>query len=435
MRRWVSVVGLAVLAISAPIARANSTNLTRSVSVTRQFICYAENPLLPAALGYVAEQVKRHWLRELNLRDEWRDPILLVVRSAAPDQPIAPDPAMLVVPTALGWKYQITWWTPPALDSPRIVPAIIEALCMEWIQRSVPPTTEQRPLRIPSWIVMGLAYRIEQRDEAAALRLRRMREDGLAPRVELLLSTQQIPTRDVERDLFQIQAGLLWEALRALPAGNAKLQQFLKALSRHDDPMTVFFETYRHEFPNIAALERWWAVQFAARTAAQAAQNLSPRETEERLERILRTRLWVRDDATDSEREVELPLADLAPYAQYRWLAPVISDKRARLEALRVVALPAYREVIAQYDEALRWLAEGHRVRFRRALGRAEQRRAELSANYRALAEYLDHVEWQMAPNEFAGGLRGALQIVEELDRIQRQRRNPISEYLDRWDQ
>lgn len=434
MRGWPLVVVLGLITLHATAASATQTNLIRSVSASRQFVAYADNPLLPAALGYVAEQVKRQWLRELNLRDEWRDPIVLVVTATPPTDSSNENPAFLVVPTALGWKYQITWVTPPPLDSARVVPALVEGLCAEWIQRTIPPASELRPLRVPPWIVLGLTYRIQGRDESTLLPLRRIRDEGMAPRAELLLSTSQIPERDVERDLFQIQAGLLWESLRALPGGAEKLQKFLVRVGQRQPPMDAFWETYREDFSNPSALERWWAVQFAARTAAQAAQNLTARETEQRLDRILRTRLWVKDDKTDTEREIELALADLAPYAQYQWLHSILADKRARLAALRIVALPAYRELITLYDEALRWLAEGQRVRFRRVLTRAEQRRAELFVTYRALEEYLDHIEWQLAPDEFAGGLRGALEILEELDRIQRQRRNPISEYLDRWE-
>lgn len=434
-RPWVTLLVAGVALLTTP-AHGNSTNLTRSVSASRQFVCYAHDPLIPAALGYVAEQVKRQWLRELGFRDEWRDAIVLVMVDADPARPPAENPARLIAPTALGWKYQITWFTPPPPDSSRVLPPLVEMLCAEWIQRSVPPLAGRpaTPVKLPPWVVLGLTHRIQQRDEIAWQRARRVREEGVAPSAVLLLSARDIPSGEVERDLFAIHAGLMWEALRALPGGAAKLQQFLLRLPAPQDATDVFWEVFRDEFSAPAALERWWAVQFAARTGMQPAQNLTPRETEQRLQRILRTRLWVPDDEASTEREVELSLAELSPYMRDRWLQSVIQDKRSRLAALHEVTLPAYREIIAGYDEALRWLAEGHRVRFRRVLTRTERQHAALTQTHRAVEEYLDHIEWQRTPADYAGGLQGALGVLEELDRLQRQRRNPISEYLDRWD-
>ena len=71
-------------------ASAETNALANTGSTSRQFAAYANNQLLPSALCVYAERVKHEWLRRMDVADNWRDPILLLVRTREPAQTNAP---------------------------------------------------------------------------------------------------------------------------------------------------------------------------------------------------------------------------------------------------------------------------------------------------------------------------------------------------------
>lgn len=414
------------------VASAQTNSLHRSVSVSRQFICYAAQPLVPTALGYLAEQVKREWLRTLDLRDQWRDPILLVVESAT--SPATPTgPRLRVFQTDLHLKYQISWTSPPGVDPSTLVAALVEALNAELANREQPlsRTTPYVAPPQPLWLTLGLARAIQGRDERLLQLARRTRLDGQAPRGTLLLATATAPATAAERDLLEAHAWLFVQGLLSLPDGAAKLRNFLTTLGATKTVSTSFWETYRTDFAGEPEFERWWAVQFANRTTTVVAENLTPDDTARRLAGILRTTVSGPDPAAPQE----LPVADLATHTDAPWWRDVVTEKRLRLANLHAVASPLYWPTIAAYQEAFQWLAQGSRVRFRRTLVRAEKLRDDAAETARGIRSYLDAVELQHAPGDWAPDFSATIQLLGELEQIERQRRTPISDYLDQFDQ
>jgi len=231
--------------------------------------------------------------------------------------------------------------------------------------------------------------------------------------------------------LLEAHAWLFVQSLLSLPDGAAKLRRFLTSLGATKAVTTSFWETYRADFAGEAELERWWAVQFANRTVTVIAENLTPDETLRRLTGILRTTV----SGPDLPAPQDLPVAELAAHTDAPWWREVVTDKRLRLANLQAVASPLYWSAIAAYQEAFQWLAQGSRVRFRRALVRAEKRRDEAAETGRGIRSYMDAVELQHAPTDWAPDFSATIQLLGELERIEQGRRTPISEYLDQFDQ
>ena len=144
-RHWSRFLVVATVALGQlRDARAASTGtnaLVTTVSASRQFAAYANNQLLPSALCVYAERVKHEWLRRMDLADNWRDPILLVVRNREPAQTSAPAISMAVFQTETHFKYQICCLIPPPLDESELLVGMVEALSSEWANR------EQRIVR------------------------------------------------------------------------------------------------------------------------------------------------------------------------------------------------------------------------------------------------------------------------------------------------
>ncbi len=430
MRRLLLAV---VLASGVTTALGQTNTLSRSVSTSRQFTSYAVNPLVPPALGYLAEQVKREWLRALDMRDQWRDPIIFVVESAATNAPMTRGAHLRVFQTDLHLKYQVTWRSPPGLEQPALVAAIVEALNAEYGNREQPVSrvTAYVAAAQPPWLTFGLARVIQGRDERLLHLARQARLDGQAPRGTLLLATPVAPTAVIERDLFEAHSWLFVHSLLTLPDGAAKLRNFLTALGSTKATGPAFWETYRADFAGEPELERWWAVQFANRTATVVSESLTTDETARRLAEILRTTVSLPE--TGERRE--LPVAALARQTDSSWLRDVVTEKRARLANLHAGSSPLYRPVVAAYREAFQWLAQRNRVRFRRALARAEKLQSETTVAAREIQSFVDAAELQHAPGDWAPDFAAAFHILAELEQLEQTRRTPISQYLDQFDQ
>ena len=445
--RWVFAACLLTLAavFPAPSLAAPVTNdLNRAISASRQFVAYAPGPLLPQAIGVFADQVRREWQYRLQLSDQGRDPIVILVRDREPAERDAPSPTVGVFPTALHLKYQVTWLSPPPLDQRGLVRAVVEALCGELANRSQ-RVERDRPYvaaPIPPWLSVGLARAIRGRDERLLQVARRSLAGGRPLSADGLLGTTERPTDPIGSDLFEAHAGLFTEALLGLPQGAARLAQFVSALGQIKSALDAFQQVYGRDFAAPAALEKWWALELHRRTSLLPARDLTVTETRRVLAMILETDLAVvttnqppqHGVVTPVVGETRLPFGELWRYYDKRWMGQTITDKRTRLESLLLQAAPGYRPVINGYEEALEWLRQGKISRFRRAARAATEKQQAIDRHDGAISEYLDQMELVHSPLLKEEDFNAFFRTFDTLEQFEQHRSNPISEYLDKFD-
>ncbi len=432
-----TVVALTQIAVTGEERAASATNaLVSTRSASRQFVVYANDRLLPSALCVYAERVKREWLRLWDTSDRWRDPILIVVRPREPSQTNAPAISLDVFQTDKHLKYQIYCVVPPPLDDAELLTSMVEALCAEWANRDQPMVRGRAyaaPL-MPLWLVQGVAASIQGRGDLLLAIARRSVAAGRPQSAADLLNARLLPSDPAERALFQANAWIFTESLLALPDGAQKLRRFLTEAGAQKVVSNAFWAVYRGEFPRDAALEKWWSLQQAGRTSAVVAENLTAQETAQRLDDILLTRL----DPTRGRRgmpgEKEMTVDQLWRYADESWLKHVLELKIDRLGALRSQAHPLYQAVIDDYIDAVGWLARQSTVRFRRGVRKAEAARLAAEKQSRAIAAYLDQAERVYAPGEFSRSFAGYFRTLDQFQKLEDERRNPISDYLDKFD-
>jgi len=90
--------------------------------------------------------------------------------------------------------------------------------------------------------------------------------------------------------------------------------------------------------------------------------------------------------------------------------------------------------VLDQYIEAVNWLFQGNTVRFRRA-GKA--RRGDASRGRKAVAgncRLYGSSRAAYAPEELSQVFDGYFQTFDQAQKLEGQRRSPISDYLDKFD-
>ena len=230
VRHWLAASIVAVpLATTTPDSDAGATNtLVSTVSASRQFTAYADDRLLPSALCVYAEHVKHEWLQRLNVADNWRDPILLLVRTREESQTNASPISMVVFQTDKHLKYQIDCLVPPRIDEARLLATIVDALCSEWANRQQPTVRNKAYTMapVPVWLVQGMAASIQERREALLSLTQRSVAAGRPPHAADLLNARSLPVDPLERQMFQANAWVLTESLLGLPDGRREIPGF-----------------------------------------------------------------------------------------------------------------------------------------------------------------------------------------------------------------
>ena len=441
--RWLSkVFVLSAVAASifakAPcsLAASNTNAPICTISTSRQFAIYANDRLLSSALCVYAERVKHEWLQRMNLADEWRDPIVIVVRPCA-GAPANESPiSWQTFQTDKHLKYQIYCCAPPPVQEADLLAAIVDRLCTEWANRSQPTVRGQTytvPF-MPMWLVQGLAASIRGRNDSMPGVVRRSIVAGRPQRAAGLLTARVLPSNPAERTLFQANAWIFTESLLGLPGGTEKLRRFLTELGSQKSANNAFWSVYRQDFPRELMFEKWWSLQQVSLASVGVAENLTASETAKQLDDILATKLDVVNGRRGQSGESRTDFDQLWHYNDEPWLKNVLRLKSDRLGALRGQAHPFYEPAIDQYLEAINWLILRNTVRFRRTVMKAESAREEADRQTRATDAYLDEQERIHAPEEPSRMLTGYLSTLDHFQDLDQQRRNPIGDYLDKFD-
>jgi len=437
LRRFLVTVTIVVTQSRGARAASTATNNpATTTSTSRQFTAYGDNYLLPSALCVYAERVKHEWLRRMDVADSWRDPILLVVHAREPAQANAPAISMAMFQTDIHLKYQIRCLLQPPLDEEGLLAKVVEALSSEWANREQPVVRGQlytAPV-MPLWLVEGLAASIQGRFEFLLAVARRSVAAGRPQRAADVLDISVVPADAADRQLFQANAWLLTESLLALPDGPRKLRNFLSELGARKMAANAFWSVYHQDFPQNAALEKWWSREQARRTSVTLAQDLSATETGRRLNAILVTKLGPSNAGKGRPDETVTSLENLWKYSEEPWLMDVLKLKSDDLGTLRGLAHPLYRPVVDEYLEAVKWLMWGSAVHFRRAAREAKDMQLTVDKQTHAIAAYMDQAEDAYAPEELSQVFNGYFQTFDQVQKLEGERRSPISDYLDKFD-
>ncbi len=90
--------------------------------------------------------------------------------------------------------------------------------------------------------------------------------------------------------------------------------------------------------------------------------------------------------------------------------------------------------MVDEYIEAVKWLMQGSIVHFRRAAGQAAIMQTAADKQSHAIAAYMDQAEHIYAPEELSQVFNGYFQTFDQTQKLEGERRSPISDYLDKFD-
>ena len=415
--RWLWV-GLVLQIVGRSWAVTNAPLNTAS-SVSRQFTAYAPGPILPVALCGFAEHVKHEWLDRLAVADHWHDPIVLVFRETRTSNTTASALRLQIAQIGPVRKYEISGWVPPAPEEAALAAMIVEALCLEIANRGrLPGPGPWTSAQIPRWLIDGLAEMIQGDPDRLLILAHRSATAARPPQVRAVLGMAELPVDEVDRELFLANAWLLTDSLLRLPNGGGKLYQFLARLR---STAGAFAEVYQGDFANAVAMEKWWSMVLARQALSAIPQDLTASATAAQLTALLRL--------PDGQA-----FDDLYRHSDQAGLRGAVAKRVTELEQLRGCAHPLYWSALAAYIEAGRWLVDDNLSRYRRAVARGDQLRQAARRQAEAISVTLDWAEQKYTTGSPSNVWTGYFQTIEQLEKLKREHRDPISDYLDRFD-
>jgi hypothetical protein len=427
-----AILSIAFLTAAGRADLVPTANPPVTVSRSRQFYVTAPDPRWSSVLCVFAEQLKQQWQQRLDISiDKWLDPV--AIRLAERPTTNAAPIWMEVFRTDLHLRYQIEVRIPPSLDRQRVASFLLQALCAEYANRErlfprQPPYEISQP---PVWLVEGLAQSMVGSPEQLLPAIQRAAGSALPPTAEQLITAMELPSHPGERLRFQAAAWLLTESLLALPGGSAKLLRLLRTTNPGDNPQKQFHEIYAGNFADASAREKWWSLQMLTRAAGTLAQDLTATETSRQLTNILPTKLELRSGTETGQAVV--PVGELFQHVETGWFLAATQEKLSQLRMLSRTAHPAYREVLGHYLAGLQLLAEHKVARGRSEITLAVKLQAAADRKSQQVRDYVDQAERIHTPYDDSN-LREKIRLLLAADELELLRRDPISDYLNKFD-
>ena len=419
-----------------PLARALDI-LPHSFSRSKQFVVYARDGAVRGGVGTLAEDVKSGLLNALNLRDEWKVPIVLDLRAPQPGLPDGRPPVQLTLgQTGAGLKIELDLLIGDVARNTRIQDELVRALLLEIAYRDHPSLPAGRGYTAPPpWLVAGLsAYLTNEQDGVSAHLLSALLPTTEALPIDEFLGKDPAAMDGTSRGVYQAYAySLVCLLLQEMQGGREALLTFIKDLPDTSDQEARTAAALVKHFPQLASspdgLEKWWTLGLARLAQSDHYQAMSVEETERRLSEVLSFRGPAGSSAAN--RDHLETLADYCRLPEKKRNPKLLEGPRGGLLALSGQANPLYRKIILGYQKVVEDLAQENFEGIGRRLAALEIARHEVHERKEQIADYMNWYEatqLETRSDDFDGYFWAAQQV-EANKRVHRP--DAISSYMD----
>ena len=410
----------------------------RSFSRTRQFVVYAHDGALRAAIGTLGEDTKEEMLRALALSDQWKVPIVVDLRAPlAAMQDAAPPVRLSLAQTGASLKIELDLLIGEAGRGTRIRDELVRTLLLEMAYRdhqNLPSGRGYTPP--PPWLVEGFSAYVDNVEDGASARTF----------AALLPTTQTLPiseflARDpsgmdsTSRAVYRAYAyNLVSLLLRDLEGGRAGLAAFIHDLPTLPPEESRSAGVLAQHFPQLAGtpdgLEKWWTLGLARLAAAEQFRALSVEETEERLQPLLSIRT-LPDPKKPAQPVKTYSLNDFSEFTGHKQSARLLETTRRGLMELSGKANPLCRPIILGYQKAVSELARDHTKGVRQLLDDLAEARKRVLKEREQIADYVNWFEATQVPVQ-SGAFENYLRASGRSSRLRPAHRpDAISTYMD----
>lgn len=319
----------------------------------------------PDSVGASAERIKKRFLTILDLPDQWRGAIHLVLR---PTERLNEFPRISTTRFADGWKFRID--IPAVTDALSLVRAVTQVLLIELANRS----SSEKAAEIPIWLIEALTRQIFFE---AGRGLLLQPETSIIGTVRHALPEQtsrgwllshpamtftdlSFPTPEMlQGDAFlayQASAHLFLVELARLPQGSQRMRAFVANLGEYWNWQTPFFRAFESEFKTPLDVEKWWSVVLVRPSMREVGGDQSFESSRRKLDEVLQLDSEIRFDSDQIPGKTQMRLVELIREWDYARQKPLIQDKINQLTILQwavaadwIPLIQAYRKTLADY--------------------------------------------------------------------------------------
>ncbi len=418
-----------------PPAHATPAGADTVFSGSRQFRVSDGNSLMRGTVAMMAEEAKTELLKLTDEKDEWKVPVSIRLHGKAGD-PLPPRTVSLGLLEVEGIsELRLDVHLSHGIEQEPFKRAVTAAMLYERALRKGPAADAEHPLYVPPWLTEGLreatAWRLNQSDKRL---YQALFKSGLF-KIDDLLAVND-PTYDnmdaATRSAFRVSSGSLVMALLEQPHGKNGFRDFLTVLPAFEGEMPVLL---RKHFPELnlseTSLAKWWALQLASKGGTSTLTDiLAVEKTEAALAEALQ--LNIRTPEGVSQQKPLAAWPELAALKEPERAAAVRVAEDA-LVRLSYRCFPSYRPLLVRYQLQLDAIAKNKTKDVARNLASLETMRATMFARASRARDYLDWFEITRA-RETSGAFDDYLKLKERLNTHPRQRKDDLSQYLERMD-
>ncbi len=355
----------------------------RLSSVSKQFLVFGGTREERSKLARRAEELKTGLLRELESRDLWRTPILLILTPEDGRRLRQPTVFLQVFNAGeAGKKIQVDI-APAALAEPaKVDTGILHALLLEWALRRQ-KFAGDRFIEPPGWLVAAMSVALSRRDpaELAQLYAALLETKGM-PKFEKFLEQNSETLRGRARDLHAAQSMALFQSLVDEAGGRAKVVENLTLVEPSADAVERFGQTWPELVSDPQRLARVWALGVARLSSPQKVEMLSARETSDALQSAIRSLREPGDEADPARALLEL---GRRPDGRF-----LIEKAAVDLQRLGFRAHPLYAALVQEYQTMFDALGRKKRRGFAAKFTEAEDLRHALDSRSREITAFMD---------------------------------------------
>lgn len=323
--------------------------------------------LEPALLVVSCERIKQAICSDLDAARDWNARVNITLR---------PSGSITIAKERIGriWHYRLE--VPQFVDRTLFIRSIVRVLLQEMADRN----PGNHDAEIPPWLSEGLTqHLLASRDAELILpppghkigavsigptTILIRDPDPLQTARRILLAAPP-PTLDqlswpdpdtldsAEGEVFRLSAQLFVRELMKLKGGKENLRATIAGLNSCYNWQTAFLHAFHAQFPNLLALEKWWALQVSYFVGRDNHNFWTHDETASKLDELLRARVAIRVEAgrmpSRSDISLQVVIREWDSIRQNIMLREKLRD----LEQARIRVAPEYMRLVDEYRVTL----------------------------------------------------------------------------------
>ena len=409
--------------------------LPKTVSTSRQFIVYHEDPQLRSAIARSAEKMKQRWLEMMNLRDQWKLPIAIHLSRPKTQTAVGEYAILKVYQTEVGIHFEISAVINDSFSGDLFADQLISALFLEYAYRDMPSLEAgKQMIKLPDWLISGTSNYIRQNtsDIPPDLFDSLIRTGQLMTLRQFLNTKLTDPMDATSRKVYGSYAGSFVDMLRNLPGGKSGMQYLVREMS-NDAVLTPdnFFKYFPGIDHDTNSLEKWWTINLAKKSTIGNFRMLNAKETEDRLAEYL----LVDVPEGDGEHVLEYKLDEWRQFYELPSAKLGLIITAEKLAHLSVVCSPLYSPIVNDYMAILEEIANAKPKKLQNGeldakLVKLNEERPMMLAKATEITDYMNWFEASQVP-DISGAFDEYLRISRSPLPIYQMRQDRVTSYLN----